>query len=32
MLALAQLGEHIFQRHRPELIEADAADHGIHHL
>ena len=32
VLALAQRGEHIFQRHRSELIEADAADHGIHHL
>ena len=26
------LGEHIFQCHRSEFIEADAADHGIHHL
>ena len=32
VLALAQLGEHIFQCHRSELIEADAADYGIHHL
>lgn len=32
MLALAQRGEHIFQRHRSELVEADAADYGIHHL
>ena len=32
VLALAQRGEHIFQRHRSELIEADAADYGIHHL
>lgn len=32
VLALAQLGEHIFQCHRSELVEADAADHGIHHL
>ena len=32
VLALTQLGEHIFQRHRSELVEADAADHGIHHL
>ena len=32
VLALTQLGEHIFQRHRSELVEADATDHGIHHL
>ena len=32
VLALTQLGEHIFQCHRSELVEADAADHGIHHL
>ena len=32
VLALAQRGEHIFQRHRSEFIEADAADHGIDHL
>ena len=32
VLALTQLGEHIFQRHRSELVEAGATDHGIHHL
>ena len=32
VLALTQHGEHIFQCHRSEFIEADAADHGIHHI
>lgn len=32
VLALAQCGEHIFQCHRSELVETDAADHGIDHL
>ncbi len=32
VLALAQHREHIFQRHRSELVETNAADQGIHHL
>ena len=32
VLALAQLGEHILQRQRPEFVQADAADQRIHHL
>ena len=32
MLALTQHGEHIFQCHRSEFVETDAADHGIDHI
>lgn len=32
MFALTQLGEHILQRQRSELVQADVANQGIHYL